>query len=130
MSEKYCDYRRCKNYKMRYSNLCRVHTSMINKTKTKYYSYFFMFNIALVLLCTYIFINQKHNNIKNLVFFKDDVYDQFRKNLVFLKDDIYKHFRENLTCENLEEYKRMVFNMYNSVLSGFQYMEYPQNFYT
>ncbi len=100
MNQKYCDYRRCKNYKLRNGNMCCVHTKMINKITSRYQSYLFTFNILLVLFCIYISFN--NTNIRKFSWLEDTVY----KNFTLQKDHLlfWQKIDEYFTWKNIDEY--------------------------
>ena len=131
MNPRYCDYMRCKNYKLKYENLCRVHKKMMDKNRTVYYNYFFVFNIALIFVCIYTSYTNRESlgkdftvNFENVKNYGFDIGSKSFENVLLLKEFLIDNkfgCNGNVSCNELIN---NFSEIYNSFIDGFQYLEY------
>ncbi len=98
--DKYCIYKRCKNYKVRTKQMCRAHDKMLNKYKDNNlnFIYFFLF---LSFVSIIVYTNYMYQNVFETVF--ENVYENVYENLYKLYNVYYDIMYKYLSKQVLNE---------------------------
>jgi hypothetical protein len=119
--DKYCVYKRCKNYKLRTKQMCRAHEKMIQKTNnTNFFILSFIFIITIISIITIITSIITYANFVNLdLYFYENVYMNFYENVYMnFYENVYMNFYENVYANVYEiAYNNMYKYVSNNILN-------------